>query len=459
VSFPETLSAGRRHAIQVIQDAALLAVEPGQAVRRHVRRQGHTLTVADHTYDLSRFRRIWIAGGGKAAAPMAAALADILGRHLTGGIAITKYGHAESVPCPASFVILEAGHPIPDPSGVAGARRLAQLASDAGPADLVLCPISGGSSALLTLPAPGVELADVQTLTDQLLRCGATINELNTVRKHLSQIKGGGLARLAAPATVVGLILSDVVGDPLDVIGSGPTAPDPSTFADAWAVLERRRLLDAAPGPILAHLRAGLAGKVADTPKPGDPLFERVQNVIIGSNRLAAEAGVAKARELGFNTLLLSTFVEGEARQVARVAAALIKEVARYDRPVARPACLVWGGETTVTVSGDGQGGRNQELALAAALALDSWPGVALLALSTDGSDGPTPAAGALVTGDTVERARQIGLAAADDLARNDSYRFFEPLGDLVITGPTQTNVNDLLFMFVFPEAAEFSGR
>jgi len=452
VSFLETLSAGRRHTIQAVQDAALYAVEPGQAVRRHVRRQGHTLTVADHVYDLTRFHRIWIAGGGKAAAPMAAALADLLGQRLTAGIAITKYGHAEFVSRPpkGSFVILEAGHPIPDQSGVAGARRLARLASDAGPNDLVLCPISGGSSALLTLPAPGIELADMQALTDQLLRCGATINELNTVRKHLSQIKGGGLARLAAPATVVGLILSDVVGDPLDVIGSGPSVPDPSTFAEAWAVLERHRLLDAAPQPILTHLQAGLAGQVADTPKPGDPVFERVQNVIVGSNRLAAEAGVARARELGLNTLLLSTFVEGEARQVARVAAALIKEVARYDRPVPCPACLVWGGETTVTVSGDGQGGRNQELALAAALALDGWPGVALLALSTDGSDGPTAAAGALVTGDTVERARQIGLDAADYLARNDSYHFFEPLGDLLITGPTQTNVNDLLFLFVF---------
>jgi hydroxypyruvate reductase len=339
---------------------------------------------------------------------------------------------------------------VPDAAGLAGARQLAELATNAGPNDLVICPISGGGSALLTLPASGIELSDLQALTDQLLRSGATINELNTVRKHLSQIKGGGLARLAAPAAVVSLILSDVVGDPLDVIASGPTAPDPTTYADAWAVLEHHHLIDTAPQPITARLRAGLDGQVPETPKPHDAVFERVQNVIVGSNRLAAEAASAKAQELGFNTLLLSTYVEGEAREVARVAAALAKEVVRYGRPVARPACIVWGGETTVTVHGDGKGGRNQELALAAALALDGWQDIALAALATDGTDGPTDAAGAIVGGDTVARAREQGLVPINYLARNDSYRFFQDLGDLIITGPTQTNVNDLMFLFVF---------
>jgi glycerate 2-kinase len=389
--------------------------------------------------------------------PMVAALADLLGERLAGAVAVTKYGHSSLGAGDWGLgtedwrlEILEGGHPVPDEAGVAGTRRLAALVEEVGPDDLLLCPISGGGSALLTLPAPGITLADLQTLTDQLLRAGATINELNAVRKHLSQIKGGGLARMAAPATVISLILSDVVGDPLDVIASGPTAPDPTTYADAWGVLERYGLLTAAPDPVLARLRPGLDGKAAETPKPGDLVFARVHNVVVGSNRLAAGAAVTQAQELGFNTLLLSTFVEGEAREVARVAAALAKEIVRYDRPVTRPACLVWGGETTVTIRGQGLGGRNQELALAAALALDGWPGVVLLALATDGSDGPTDAAGALVTGETAARARRLGLDPAGYLVRNDSYHFFQQLGDLILTGPTQTNVNDLLFIFVF---------
>jgi hydroxypyruvate reductase len=447
---PFEQTAARRDAIQAVQAAALAAVEPGQAVRHHLRREDEVLAVAGRRYDLTQFKRVWIAGGGKAAAPMVAALAEILGERLTGGVAVTKYGHASGKAPDPSIFIQEAGHPVPDEAGVAGARRLAELVTAAGSDDLVLCPISGGGSALLTLPAPGIELADLQALTDQLLRSGATINELNTVRKHLSQIKGGGLARMAAPAQVISLILSDVVGDPLDVIASGPTAPDPSTFADAWAVLERYHLLEAAPRAVVDRLREGLESGIAETPKPKDAIFEHVHNVIVGSNRLAAEAAVEKAREMALNTLLVSTFVEGEAREVARVAAAMAKAIVRYDRPVARPACVVWGGETTVTVQGDGLGGRNQELALAAALALDGWPGVALVGLATDGTDGPTDAAGALVTGETVARAIRQGLDPADYMARSDSYHFFKQLGDLVITGPTQTNVNDLMLLFVF---------
>jgi hydroxypyruvate reductase len=411
------------------------------------------LVVAGQRYDLTQFERVWVAGGGKAAAPMVATLVDLFGGRVAGGVAVTKYGHADIEQETAPVNLVEAGHPVPDAAGLAGARQLAELMGRVGPRDLVLCPLSGGGSALLALPVPGVALSDLQTVTDQLLRCGATINELNAVRKHLSQIKGGGLARMAAPAPVISLILSDVVGDPLDVIASGPTAPDPTTFVDAWAVLERYQLLDYAPESVLERLQT----RTSETPKPDDPLFERVQNVIVGSNRLAAEAAVEAARAGGCHTWLLSTFVEGEAREVARVAAALAKEIVRHDRPVPRPACLVWGGETTVTVRGAGLGGRNQELALAAALALEGWPDVALVALATDGTDGPTDAAGARVTGETVARARQLGLDAADYLARNDSYHFFQRLDQggkdamrpLIVTGPTQTNVNDLLFLFV----------
>jgi hydroxypyruvate reductase len=293
-------------------------------------------------------------------------------------------------------------------------------------------------------------LADIQATTGLLLRSGATIVELNAVRKHLSQIKGGGLARLAGQASVASLILSDVVGDPLDVIASGPTVPDPTTFADAWAVLERYALVERVPVAVRECLQAGRDGGIPDTPKPQARLFERVHNVIVGSNRLAAEGAVAAARARELNALLLSTFVEGEARQVAQVAAALAKELVHHDRPLSRPACLVWGGETTVKVRGEGLGGRNQELALAAAMAMEGLPNVVLVALGTDGTDGPTDAAGAVATGETIARGRALGLDPGTYLANNDSYHFFDLVGDLIRIGPTGTNVNDLLFIFAF---------
>lgn len=439
-----------RETILAVQRAALAAVDPGAAVRRHIRRQGDQLTIGARSYDLTAIQRIWVVGGGKAATAMAASLHATLGEWLAGGLVITKYGHADPRLDTGLVEVVEAGHPLPDEAGVAGARRLAHLLEATTGRDLVLALISGGGSALMTLPVPGLTLADLQATTDLLLRCGATIVELNAVRKHLSQIKGGRLAGLASPSLAVSLVLSDVVGDPLDVIASGPMSPDPTTYADAWAVLERYDLVERVPSPVRAELQSGLDGRVSDTPKPGDPLFERVRNVLVGSNRLAAEAAVAAARERGLNAILLSTFVEGEARQVARVAAALAKELIYHDRPVPRPACLVLGGETTVTVRGSGRGGRNQELALAAALALEDLPGVLLVALGTDGTDGPTDAAGAVATGDTVARARSLGLDPVAHLESNDAYPFFDALGDLIRTGPTGTNVNDLLFIFGF---------
>jgi len=445
-----------------LQQAALAAVEPAAAVRRHIRREGDALVVAGRGYDLSDYERVFVVGGGKAAVPMATAIADILGERLTESIVVTKYGHAAPPLIPptggrTSIQILEAGHPMPDENSIRGAQAIADCAARATERDLVLCLISGGGSALLTLPVPGLGLAGLQALTDALLRSGATINEMNTVRKHCSRIKGGNLARLAAPARLVTLILSDVVGDPLDVIASGPTVPDPTTMADAQAVLERygihetgffpENLVSSSP-PVGVWECGSVGDRVfQETPKPGDSAFERVQNVVVGSNRLAALAAVEKARQLGFNALLLSTYVEGEAREVARVAAALAKGMRAHGDPLPPPACLVWGGETTVTIRGKGKGGRNQELALAAALALDGWPGVLVMALATDGTDGPTDGAGAVVTGETVARARALGLDAWAALEANDSYRFFDGLGDLLRTGPTGTNVNDLLFI------------
>jgi hydroxypyruvate reductase len=441
-------------------EAALRAVDPAQAVHRAIQRQGSDLRIAlDNSdeqdsvhYDLDRFERVYVVGGGKAGAPMAQALAEILGDRLTTGWVNVKGGHLVEAALPPALTIHEARHPIPDEAGRHGAAQILRLAEEATARDLVFCLISGGGSALLPLPVEGITLADLQALTDALLRCGATINEINAVRKHCSQIKGGQLARAASPATVVALILSDVVGNPLDVIASGPAVPDTTTYADAWAVLARYGIVDDIPARIADHLRAGLDGDAPETPKPGDPIFERVHNAVIGSNAIAARAAQAEAEALGFHTLLLSTYVEGEAREVARVMAAIAKSLVVEGWPLPKPACVIAGGETTVTLHGNGKGGRNQELALAAALALAGWPGVTIVALATDGTDGPTDAAGAVVDGETVARARALDISGADYLARNDSYAFFDRLGDLIRTGPTNTNVNDLTFILVEEE-------
>jgi glycerate 2-kinase len=311
---------------------------------------------------------------------------------------------------------------------------------------LILCLISGGGSALMTLPVEGVSLDEMRVLTDLLLRSGAPIQALNTVRKHLSQIAGGQLARLAQPATVIALILSDVVGSPLDVIASGPTVPDTSTFAEAVAVLDQYGIADRVPESIRRHLRAGAAGEIPDTPKTLPPM----QNVIVADNAVAAQAALERAEALGFHALLLSTFIEGEAREVAKVLAALAKEIARSDRPVARPACVILGGETTVTVRGSGKGGRNQELALAAALAIQGMENVIITSLATDGSDGPTDAAGGMVDGTTVTYGSKLGLSAQAALDQNDAYPYLAQVGALLITGPTNTNVNDLMVVCVW---------
>jgi hydroxypyruvate reductase len=447
-------SSAHRDTILAVQQAALAAVDPVAAVHRHIQVRDSLLSIGGRDYDLAGVERIWVVGGGKAATAMVAALHQILKTRLTGGLVVTKYGHVDPGLDTGPVEVVEAGHPLPDNAGVQGTGRMADLLVSATQRDLVLAVISGGGSALLTLPAAGLNLADLQETTNLLLRSGATIVELNTVRKHLSQIKGGGLARLAGKAPVVSLILSDVVGDPLDVIASGPTVPDPTTFAGAMTILERYRLVGRVPRAVRRHLQAGQRGQVPETPKAGVPLFARAHNLIVGSNRLAAEGAVREAQARGLNALLLSTFVEGEARQVALVAAALAKELVYYDRPVPRPACLVWGGETTVTVRGQGKGGRNQELALAAALSLQDLPNVLLVALGTDGTDGPTDAAGAVATGETVVRASALGLDPSAYLANNDAYTFFDAVGDLIRTGPTGTNVNDLMFLFSFPQPA-----
>ena len=439
--------------------AALQAVDPARAIQKAVHRDGNLLYVggeqdAGREYDLGQYERVFVVGGGKAGAPMAQALSKILGERLTAGWINVKHGHLVDAPLTErpshpSVRVHQAGHPIPDDAGRQGAQQIVDMVRQAQAYDLVFCLISGGGSALLPLPVQGIALADLQSLTDALLRCGATINEINAVRKHCSQIKGGQLARAAFPATVVSLILSDVVGNPLDVIASGPTVPDPTTFADAYQVLARYDVVDAVPASVVTHLQAGQRGDLPETPKPDDPVFGRVQNVIVGSNAIAAQAARAEAEAMGFHTLLLSTYIEGEAREVGRVMAGIAKSLVSEGWPLPRPACVIAGGETTVTVRGSGKGGRNQELALASALAIAGWPDVTIATLATDGTDGPTDAAGAIATGETVRRAQAMGLSATDFLRRNDAYTFFDCLGDLIRTGPTNTNVNDLTFILV----------
>lgn len=436
----------RRKVVDVMQ-AALQAVDPAEAVRRFVRRDGDRLMIGDRSYELSDYERIYVVGAGKADAAMAQALEGLLGERITDGVINVKYEHALPT---ARIKLCEAGHPVPDEAGVEGSRKMAHILEGAGANDLVICLISGGGSALMTLPEEGVTLGDMQALTSALLRAGATIVEINTIRKHLDRLKGGKLARLAAPARVISLILSDVVGNPLDAIASGPTVPDASTFADAWRLLERYELLGRVPASVEAILLRGMRAEIPENPAAGDALFERTQNVIVASNDLAADAARQRAQALGLQTLLLSTYVEGEAREVAKVLAAVAKEIRASGRPVVRPACVIVGGETTVTLKGDGKGGRNQEMALAAAIAVSGLDDVTIVCLATDGTDGPTDASGALADGSTVARARALGMDPWAYLNRNDAYPFFSALGDLLLTGPTQTNVNDLAFVFVW---------
>jgi hydroxypyruvate reductase len=425
----------------------LQAVNPIDAIRQHVRwEEGDMLRVGCAQYEIKSYQHIYVVGAGKAGASMAQAVEELLGSHLTRGIVNVKYAHLALT---RTIELHEAAHPVPDEAGVRGTQRIIDLLESATDRDLVLCLISGGGSALLTAPAPGISLQHIQAVTTLLLQCGAPIEEINTIRKHLSAVKGGQLARIAAPTTLITLILSDVIGDPLDMIASGPTVPDPRTFQDCMAILRKYDLVHKLPQPVLEHMQQGVEGVIAETPKTGDPAFEKTQNLIIASNTLAAEAAAQKARELRYNTLILSTVIEGETRDVAKVHTAIAKEILHSGNPLAPPACLISGGETTVTIRGEGLGGRNQEFVLAAADEIQGRERIVVLSAGTDGTDGPTDAAGAIADDMTVSRATQQQLELADYLNNNDSYHFFEALGDLIKTGPTNTNVMDLRIVLV----------
>jgi hydroxypyruvate reductase len=430
--------------------AGLEAVQPAEVIKRKVRfipgKNGPKLKIGAKTYSLSKYQAIYLIGAGKASAYMALALESILGEWITGGLVCVKYGHGVNL---SRVRVLEGGHPIPDESGLLATREIIALLQKLHTKDLVLFLISGGASALLCLPCQGITLEDKQEISQLLLSSGATIAEINTIRKHISQVKGGKLARIAYPADMISLILSDVVGDQLDIIASGPTVPDPGTFADCLEIIKKYNLDNKIPPPIMNHLEKGIRKEVEETLKPDDPIFKFHQAVIVGNNILAIKSARLRAKDLGYNTLILSSTIQGEGREVAKVHAAIAKEILNSGNPIKKPACIISGGETTVTVKGKGRGGRNQEFVLAALIELANYKGITILSAGTDGTDGPTEAAGAIGDHTTIYRAQQLGLNPQKYLENNNSYHFFKELGDLFITGPTGTNVMDLQIILV----------
>ncbi len=431
---------------EAIFAASLAAVEPEHLVRRSLKRRGSELRVGERRFDLTQVDRILVIGAGKGAAAMARGVEKILAGRIDDGVVVVKYGH--SVPL-ETIRIIEAGHPVPDENSLLGARAILDCVREAGKGDLVLCLLSGGGSALIEEFEAGITLADASRATRLLLACGATIAEVNTLRKHISKLKGGHLAARVRPAPLLTLILSDVIGDDLDVIASGPTVPDPTTFADALQLLTRYGLTGKFPRRIVAHLKAGAAGRAAETPKGRGGFFRSVTNEIIGSNRMAVDAAAAQAGRLGYRPLVLTTRLSGEAREVAACLISIAREVQAFDRPVRKPACLIAGGETTVTLRGRGKGGRNQEMALAAAVALEGTRGIVFLSGGTDGTDGPTDAAGGIVDRTTLRRARREGLDPLTSLNNNDAYPFLQRVGGHLVTGPTLTNVMDVICILV----------
>jgi glycerate 2-kinase len=426
--------------------SALNAVDPRQIIRARVVLEGHTLKVDPYAFDLKKFKHVYVIGGGKASGSMAEALEHVLNGHITNGLVNVLHGTKNKT----EIVRLQgASHPVPDEAGVEGTRKMLKIADNAEENDLIICLISGGGSSLMPLPRGNIKLADKKTITDALLKSGATINEINTVRKHISDFKGGWLAKKAYPATILNLILSDVMEDPLDFIASGPTVPDSTTFKEAVQVLKKYDIWSKAPSTIKKVLSDGERDLIPETPKADDEAFKKVYNVVVGNNRFASQAVCDFLKSAGLNTVLLTSTLEGEAKQVGTVLASIAHEVTDSGNPTRKPCGIVAGGETTVVVTGKGKGGRNQEIVLASALKLKGLKGVVVASLTTDGVDGPTDAAGAIVDSTTLNRAKRLGMIPEKFLADNDSYRFFAELGDLVFTGPTGTNVNDVSVVVV----------
>jgi hydroxypyruvate reductase len=440
-----------RNIVVKVVESAIRSVQPENAVKKFCFRDAGVLCIGDKRYSLEDISNVYVVAVGKASLSMAKAAVEILGDQFKEGVVITKHVDPQLLSLlPATLRVMQGSHPVPDQRSVDAAVELNNLLMKATPRDLVLCLISGGGSSLVTLPVEGVSLDELQLLTRALLACGAEIGEINALRKHLDRVKGGGLIRMAHGVPVASLILSDVIGNPLDVIASGPTVADSTTYEDTLRILEKYRLSDKIPASIFNYLTGGSRGEQVETLKPGDPLFAQVQNEIIASNLQAASAAVGEARELGLNSLLLTTYLKGEASQVGEMLAGVLRQVCATGEPVQRPACIVAGGETTVTLKGNGIGGRNLEVALGAVRELSGLENILMVTFATDGEDGPSQAAGAAVTGKTLERGISAGLHLDGCLLTNDSLAYFQALGDVWITGPTGTNVNDLTFLFAF---------
>lgn len=440
-----------REDLRAVYTAAISSVNPEMAIKNHVTLDRGKLILFSggnryREFQLERYKKVFVVGSGKATAPMAGAIEEILGDRISRGLITVKYGYLEDL---SSIEIVEASHPIPDMNGVTGAQRIMDTIREAGESDLVISLISGGGSALLPLPSDTISLEEKGQTTDLLLRSGATIHELNAVRKHLSLVKGGNLARAAYPATVINLMISDVVGDDMDVIASGPFVPDKSTFSSAMEILRRYDLINEIPESVLKHIEAGIDGRIEETPKEGSQIFDKVTNLIVASNIIALQAAQKEAEKRGYNSIILSSLFEGETRDVAYFHAAIAKEILASSNPVEKPACIISGGETTVTVRGDGLGGRNMEFAMHAAVFIEGCDHVIMASIGTDGTDGPTDAAGAVADGATVGNASAKGLSITEYIRNNDSYHFFKEIDDLIITGPTNTNVMDIRIIMV----------
>jgi len=440
--------------INDIFSRALDRVNPYKMIANFMSLQDSILTIQSETValkeNLLRYNKIYVLGIGKASSKMALAIEHILGTRITGGSVITKYGHAEKL---HKINAMEAGHPIPDENSLKGARLLYETARDADENTLIINLVSGGGSALFSLPREGISLADMQQMTKILLDCGADIKEINCIRKHISQVKGGNFARISYPARMINIILSDVIGDRLDTIASGITVADKTTFIQAQRILRKYQIEDKIPLPIKRIIESGVAGKIPDTPKEGDPVFTNVSNILLGNNLVACKAARARGEELGYKPIFITASLSGEAREIARFYSSIAKEVDQNNSDLKKPALIIAGGETTVTIKGDGKGGRNQEMVLAFLIDLiesyEDFSNIYFLSAGTDGQDGPTDAAGAIVSFDVKSKIDRQRLDPWQFLENNDSYHFFEKTGNLYITGPTNTNVCDMQLLIV----------
>jgi len=437
-------SKAHENALKILE-AGLAAADPATAIKSKVKLHGTTLFVGNSAYDVSR--GVKVVGIGKASATMAKAVEDILGDLIVDGAVIIPKGF--KAPSLRRVKVLYGSHPLPDVSTLEASSEVLNLCRYSREGDVFIVLISGGGSALFELPQEPITIDDLISTTSLLLKCGADIKEINTVRKHISKVKGGRLAEILHPAKVITLILSDVVGDPVEFIASGPTAPDTTTYADAVSVLKRYLIWDKVPNSVRQVLLSGLRGELPETPKPGDAVFNNVNNLIVASNYLSLKAMESEARSLGYNTLVVTSMMEGEAREVGKFISGMVRHVKQYDEPVRRPAALLLGGETTVTVRGRGVGGRNQELALSVAIGISGVSGVVFASIGSDGIDGVTDAAGAIVDGSTISEGRVAGLDPYEILSNNDSYTFLKAVKSLIFTGPTGTNVNDLALAIV----------